>query len=183
MEELDRIGARVTLMGVLGGIGGAASAIMKGHARLSRTAGLSALSCGMAATALLGAERIVDLCISNINASSLQQQQQQQQEDGNSDYLEQFRKQRQRTMLITHAAGGAIGGALLGALYTRRPFQGVVVFIPIMMCVGLGESMFQDMKDEEYTRRRKMHPDIQSNHSPYSLDEPNAHRRDEQQSQ
>jgi hypothetical protein len=198
MEELDRIGARVTLMGILGGIGGAASAILKGHARISRAAGFAALSCAMSATALLGAERIVDLCInknnSTNNASKLLQQQQQQQQDGldGHDLLEQFRQQRKRTMLITHAAGGAIGGALLGAIYTRRPFQGMAVFIPVMMLVGLGESRFQDKKDEEYVKRQRneaptrLAADLHQTHrTPDARDEPQnvANMRHDQSSQ
>jgi hypothetical protein len=191
MEELDRIGARVTLMGVLGGICGAASAILKGHARISRAAGLSALSCAMSATAVLGAERIVDLCINNMysNAASSSPLIQEQDDVDGHDLLEQFRQQRQRTMLFTHAAGGAMGGALLGAIYTRRPFQGMAVFVPIMMLVGLGESMFQDMKDEEYARRRKnprQAADLhETNQSPDSGDESNiaSIRQEEQPSQ
>lgn len=54
--------------------------------------------------------------------------------------------------LGSHAIGGMIGGALLGVLYTRRPGQGVLFFTPLMVLIGTGEKLFEDMRNERIER-------------------------------
>ena len=54
---------------------------------------------------------------------------------------------------ISHVAGGLLGGALMGAAYQQRPLNGIAAFVPLMMAIGAGESIFLDMveaKRREY---------------------------------
>jgi hypothetical protein len=129
MEEFDRVSNRVTLVGGMGAIAGVAIGMYKGHP-LPRTSGLTAVSCALAGTACFGAERFVSLAGNRLLG------------------LDRTLGHWERTF-FSHVVGGSIGGALLGALYMRRPIRGVVFFTPVMMVVALGEVLFEDLKNDK----------------------------------
>ena len=57
-------------------------------------------------------------------------------------------KQEKRLLLTSHAFSGVAGGALNGYLFHRKPRQGMVYFVPVMMGVA-GIEMYIEQKREE----------------------------------
>ena len=139
MQDFDRIAARVSIAGALGGFAGVGTALYKGHP-MARTVGLTAMSCAMVSTACLTSER---LSARALRGGPLEE------ELGRSSFL-----------VVTHACGGVVGGGISGYLYIRKPLHGMVFFVPVMMAVGFAESLFQDLVDEQRRRglqRRNTH--------------------------
>jgi hypothetical protein len=130
MEEIDRLAARVTAVGCLGALAGVSIGLFKGHHRIARTAGLTAFSCALCGTACLGSERLAANAGKFLLGDSIK-----------SDY-------RWPATFLSHAIGGGAGGAFVGGLYMGRPTRGVVFFVPLMTLFGLGELLFEDMREE-----------------------------------
>lgn len=126
MDDIDRISARVTIAALFGALAGVGTSLLQGHV-LSRTVVLTAGSCAMVATGLLVPERIA------------------------SKLLPPTGNPWEHT-LSSHALGGFFGGSLLGALYKKRPTQGALFFVPVMLLVGTGEQLFADLREEQIQR-------------------------------
>jgi hypothetical protein len=131
MEEIDRLAARVTAVGCLGALAGIGIGLFKGHHRIARTAGLTAFSCALCGTACLGTERLAANAGQYLLGS----------ENVKSNY-------RLPATFVSHAIGGLAGGAFVGVLYMGRPTRGIVFFVPLMTMFGLGELMFEDMREQ-----------------------------------
>jgi hypothetical protein len=131
MEDVDRVAARVSVVGVLGAWAGASIGLFKGHHRIGRTVGLTAFSCAMCATACLGSERLA----ANAGQYLL----------GRDNIKANYRWP---ATFASHAVGGYVGGAFVGGLYMGRPTRGIVFFVPLMTLFGLGELLFEDMREE-----------------------------------
>ena len=136
MEQLDRVGVRVTLAGCLGGIAGVLHAMLRGHPMV-RIASLTAFSWALTGTACFGAERI----------SSLSTRQY---------LLEHLSLSPMQCTLVSHAMGGAVGGSLLGFLYIRKPLHGIAFFVPLMLVIGTGEQLLDDMRQERIQELNKL---------------------------
>jgi hypothetical protein len=131
MEEIDRLAARVTAVGCLGALAGVGIGLFKGHHRIARTAGLTAISCALCGTACLGTERLAAKAGQYfLGGDNLK-----------SNY-------RWESTVVSHAVGGYAGGAFVGGLYMGRPTRGIIFFVPLMTLFGLGELMFEDMRAE-----------------------------------
>jgi hypothetical protein len=131
MEEIDRLAARVTAVGCLGALAGVGIGLFKGHHRIARTAGLTAFSCTMCATACLGSERLA----ANAGQYLL----------GADNIKNNYRWE---STFLSHAVGGYAGGAFVGGLYMGRPTRGIIFFVPLMTLFGLGELLFEEMREE-----------------------------------
>ena len=126
MEHIDHTSARVTLSALLGLVGGSGYATLTGLP-LRSTSIKVAGSFAIAGTALFSMERIAFLAF--------------EQSLGGEE-------QHRRLLLTSHAFSGVAGGALNGYLYQRKPIQGMVLFVPIMMGTALLELSFQRRKLE-----------------------------------
>ena len=127
MEEIDHVAARVSLTSCLGGLAGVTTALLKGHP-VARTAGLTAFSCALSATACFGAERLAAVSFRLV-------------------HLDRQWDRKQLTM-ASHAVAGAVGGGILGGLYLKRPARGIIFFVPLMSLVGFYELLYEDMRQE-----------------------------------
>jgi hypothetical protein len=130
MEDLDRLTTRISLSAFVGAIAGVGTSLFKGFP-MRRTVGLTALSCAMTGTACFGAERCATIVSRRLWGHL-----------GNE----------WDTVLTSHFIGGVVGGSLLGGLYIGKPVHGVVFFVPLMLLVGTGEKLFQDMREEHLQR-------------------------------
>jgi hypothetical protein len=126
MDNLDQIASRVTLAGSIGALGGVATSLFKGTP-MGRTVGLTAFSCAMTGTACFGAER----CAAMVSSKFFHH---------DSGAWED--------VLLSHSIGGIVGGSLLGSLYKSKPIHGVAFFLPLMLLIGTGEKLFQDVREE-----------------------------------
>ncbi|KAL7559087.1 hypothetical protein ACA910_017502 [Epithemia clementina (nom. ined.)] len=102
----------------------------RGH-YLGRSTVLTAASCAMTGTICFGIERLAFVAI---QASPI---------EATRDIPRLY------VLLATHTIGGTLGGALLGAVYNRRPINGMFALMPLMFLIGYGESKFQDLVDEK----------------------------------
>jgi len=134
MEELDRVGVRVTLAGCLGAMAGVGRALLRGHP-LVRTCTLTAMSCGLTGTACFGAERVVSL-------------------SSRTYLLNQHHFSPLECTLFSHGVGGAMGGSLMGLLYIGKPLHGIVFFVPLMLVIGMGEQFLEDVRQERIQEHR-----------------------------
>jgi hypothetical protein len=139
MEYVDHIANRVTCATLVGGLWGCLSAMHKGHI-LSRSAGLTAFSCAMTATACFSCERIADYALNTFvveryNNNNNNNNNNNTASETKTDIMSSSLKQ----TIMTHAIGGCLGGGLTGALYIRKPLRGVVFVTPLMMLVGYVE--------------------------------------------
>jgi len=128
-ETLDHLSARVTLAGILGAAAGSLRAVLKGHA-VGTTAAKTALSCAVCATACLTTERLAYHGMHSFPNES------------NPTITRYF----------SHLVGGIFGGSLLGSIYVRKPIQGALYFVPLMMGVAYTEGLWQEyirMMEEE----------------------------------
>lgn len=132
MEAIDQLASRVTAIAAFGGMAGTGIALFKGH-RLGRTAALTAFSCALCGTACLGSARLVSSA---------------------GEYLmgPPAKKNDWERTLASHFVGGWIGGGLIGGLYTGKPARGVIFFAPLTLLFGLGEVLFQDLRQERLER-------------------------------
>ena len=156
MNEIDHIGQRVMVGSIVGGFGGCISALYNGKIIL-RTSALAFVSCSLTATACFGCERIANIVITNLlsihkNTNNAN--------DDNNDILLNNKKTTTTTtttllqspkppnfeqMILSHTLGGIMGGGISGMLYIGRPLRGVAFLTPIMMIIGYGEYLFQDL--------------------------------------
>jgi hypothetical protein len=129
-QAVDHVSTRVSLAGVTGALAGSLTALYRGHHSLLRTAGLTSFSCAMAATACFGSERLAYTAARSYLLRP---------EESN------IAKQKYLS-LATHAIGGLVGGAWVGALYIGRPLRGAFFFTPIMMVIATAEGQFAQMR-------------------------------------
>lgn len=127
-DQLDYMAARVSLACVIGGAAGTTSALYRG-ALVGRTALLSSLSCGMAATACFSFERLASAVLASDEAPIV-------------------------SKTTTHAIGGALGGALTGALYRKKPIQGALLLTPVLIVIGLGQELYDGLRQERLQQNR-----------------------------
>ena len=127
MEYIDHVAARVSLCALSGFSYGTVYASWKGLP-LRSTSFKIATSFAMAGTALFGFERI--------GYAATQYQQQQNTNDNNQHF----------SLFTSHSFAGITGGAINGYLYRRKPIQGVIVFVPIMLGFALLELTWQKKK-------------------------------------
>ena len=114
-ETMDYMSARVSLAAAAGGIGGLTLAHYRGYHFPARTVFHTAMSTAMAATACYGMERIAH----HAATTALR--------------LYGCGWSENSLRYASHAAGGLLGGALLGALYIRKPIRGALFFTPLML--------------------------------------------------
>jgi hypothetical protein len=133
MEQLDRVATRVSLAALMGTLAGVGTAMYKGHP-MARTVGLTAFSCAVTATACFGAER----CVNTLIRKGFHQD-----ATENNSW---------ESVLGSHAAGGTLGGSILGTLYIGKPVHGIVFFVPFMLLVGTGEKLLYDVQEEHIQR-------------------------------
>lgn len=88
-----------------------------------RTAGLTAVSCALAATACFATERVVHTAIGNDSSLA--------------------------GLAISHTVAGALGGSFLGFLYQQRPLKGAVLFTPLMLLVATAEASILQVREEK----------------------------------
>jgi len=112
---MDYMSARVSLAAATGGISGLTLAHYRGYHFPARTVAHTAMSTAMAATACYGMERIAH----HAATTALR--------------LQDGRWSENSLRYASHAAGGLLGGALLGSLYIRKPIRGALFFTPIML--------------------------------------------------
>jgi hypothetical protein len=143
MDEIDRIAARVTVVGCLGAMAGIGIGLFKGHHRIARTAGLTAFSCALCGTACFGSERLASTAGRYLLSA----------DSNNVDKNDNDDDNRWPATFLSHAVGGSVGGALLGQLYMGRPVRGIVFFVPLMTVVGLGELLFENKREERLRQR------------------------------
>lgn len=129
METVDHISARVAFFGCLGGAAGALGALYSGFPML-RFVGMTGGSMAMISTACFTSERLAAFAIDNVMDPQMR----------NRDSWE--------FTLTTHAVGGFAAGALLGGLYSGKPARGMALFVPFMLAIGVGEQLFEEMKQE-----------------------------------
>ena len=152
---MDHIAARVSLAATMGAAAGMGTAILKGHAAAARTTALTAFSCAMVGTACFTTERCA--------AVALQQLQQNRDDSNDTNKNVAFRSSSMTKtinnswefVLTTHAVGGVLGGALTGWLYLRRPLRGVAFLVPLMLLVGTGEKLLEDVRREKQNERQQ----------------------------
>lgn len=132
-RHLEHFANRVALVLGLGATWGYLQAQSLGHFP-GRSAALTAMSCGIVATTCFGIERGTTVVLENTIATS---------------GVEDTAIPRLYRLLFTHTIAGSAGGAILGTLYQKRPFNGMLLCVPLMLMVGYGESMFQDLVDEK----------------------------------
>mmetsp|Transcript_7747 Transcript_7747/g.10154 ORF Transcript_7747/g.10154 Transcript_7747/m.10154 type:complete len:140 (-) Transcript_7747:206-625(-) len=131
MEDIQHLSKRVSLAGAIGAISGSTIALLRGHP-VARTAGLTAFSCGMVGSVCFGTERLTNALV--------------------SDMMEGYMSRRNK-LLLTHGTAGCAGGSMLGMLYQGRSLNGIALFLPLMLLAGLGESRFQDSRDERIRKK------------------------------
>ena len=150
-ETLDYMSSRVSLAAVMGGAGGFAIATYRGYHFPARTVGRTALSTAMAATACFGAERAAYAVLRRCCYD----------DDGGGGDADPF-----SLRFASHCAGGLLGGALLGALFIRKPLRGAAFFTPIMLVTAAAEQKFYEVRREkqldflkEHERQQQQPPD------------------------
>ena len=144
MDVINHISARVSVAAVFGAAIGIGTAIHKGHHVPIRTAGMTALSFAMVATACLVSERLVAVAMDPSIVID--------DDHHGSSTNKRIKRWSWESTLQSHAAGGVLGGGLLGYLYLKRPLRGVVFFTPVMLLVGTGEMLYQDVVWEHKQR-------------------------------
>jgi len=155
LEQVDYVSARVKIFTGFGALGGVGTALFKGHP-MGRTVLLTAVSCALTSTALFTGERIATAAwrmqsAPNATAQPDHNSRQPPPSQAVPDWEE---------ILTTHAMGGVLGGSMLGYLYIRRPLHGALFFVPLMLLVGTGEKLFQDLRQEriqEYHKLKQRH--------------------------
>ena len=127
-DSLEHIATRVRISAVTGGVAGTLVGLYRGHHSVLRTSGLMSASCAMAGAACFATERIVNSVMKDTSFQG---------------------------RMVSHAAGGALGGAFLGFLYQQKPLRGVVFFTPLMVLICATEGSLQEMqrqRQEDYLR-------------------------------
>lgn len=133
MEEFDRFSVRVGLSGAAGVTAGTFLALLKGYP-VPRIAGLTGLSCALAASACFGSERIIAVSSQALIEPVI----------GSANFT-----------LLTHGAGGVVGGHILGGAYKRRPLQGVLFMTPLMLLAGVLENYYQVLRENRIATLEK----------------------------
>mmetsp|Transcript_27754 Transcript_27754/g.41996 ORF Transcript_27754/g.41996 Transcript_27754/m.41996 type:complete len:137 (-) Transcript_27754:122-532(-) len=122
MDEVRKVSNRMTATGAAGMFVGFFLAIRKGLPAV-KTALTIGMNCAMIGTTCFGFERV-----SNVGLRRIMEQ----------DYHEQ--------LFMSHAIGGAMGGALLGGLFQRRFLPGIMVFTPAMIAVAFAEIKYEEAR-------------------------------------
>ena len=130
MEDFDRVTSRVSLAAVFGALAGTGTSLLNGTP-MRRTIAFTAFSCALTGTACFSAERGATLV---------------------SRHLFHRHGNQWEDVLVCHSIGGVVGGAILGTLYIGKPLHGVVFFVPLMLLIGTGEKLFQDVREEQIQR-------------------------------
>jgi len=136
-ETLDFLSPRVALSALAGGTGGLTLASLRGYHFPARTAGLSAASCAAVATACFGVERVAHAALSNLAPAPIM--------GDNRDWMR----------YASHAAGGLLGGSLMGVLYIRKPIRGALFFTPIMLAAALFDKKFTNYRQGKHEQIRE----------------------------
>jgi hypothetical protein len=103
-----------------------------------RSTALASVSCAMAATACCVVERAAHYAIGTAYPVA----------SGSISSLSGSEWNRSSLTLVSHGVGGVVGGAFLGAMYARKPIQGMLVFGPLMVASGVGDVLYNEMRDE-----------------------------------
>lgn len=130
--------SRVSISALVGLLSGGSLAILKGHP-IGRTAISVAGSCALIGTACFGFERMAHV---SIKAAV-----------GEENLASSMAPSRQ--LLLSHAIGGTLGGAMAGVLFQYRPIPGMLTFAPAMVVIGMGENKFQEMREERLREIRQ----------------------------
>lgn len=133
---LDHLTARMTASAFTGMGFGAIFSTYKGLP-MTKTSLSAAASCALISTACFGAERLAYGLIHQVTG-----------EDSTTD---------SNILYGSHLLGGICGGAVVGYLYQRNPFRGMILFTPIMLGIGKLEitldeyraSRIQQMKETD----------------------------------
>lgn len=138
MDDIDYVANHVGAFCLTGLFSGAAYAKFKAFPtrRISLRAGAS---CACVATTLFVFERIANISL-------------RKESDANDSRIS-CNDVDIRTTLSSHAFGGAFGGGLNGYLYHKQPIRGMVLFTPLMLCLGA-------MKLEYKRRKQKRESEL-----------------------
>jgi len=137
-DQVDHLSNRMLISALSGAFLGGSHAIFRGNPAPRASIQVS-VSFALAATACFGIERGSYILLKKIDNSV---------KDENALYA-------------SHAAGGVLGGGLLGGIYQRRVFGGALLFTPIMMGAAYGEIQFRNWKHEKIKElMRKKHSNL-----------------------
>jgi hypothetical protein len=129
-DHLDHVASRVATASVAGGFAGVTVATYRG-APIGRTAALTSVSWGMAATACFSVERLTSVVFASIAIE--------QNVDDRSAFFT-F----PRHSISSHLVGGAVGGGFVGLLYGNKPLQGALFLTPVLGVIGFVQQLFED---------------------------------------
>lgn len=138
---LDHVSKRVVLSGVGGAVAGSFTAVYRGHYSTFRTASLTALSCALVGTACFGTERLVYHALTRM---TMMQPQQPTGANGTKQNTADVTWPSSYVLsLVSHAVGGLLGGAYIGAAYSNRPGRGALMMAPLMMGIVVVEEQYK----------------------------------------
>jgi hypothetical protein len=128
-DHLDYLSLRVSLSGVTGLVSGTFIALYRGHDSIFRTSSRTGFSCALVGTACFGMERLAYIGMTQYLWN-----------DHDREELYRNTKKQYYLKLISHATGGALGGAYVGGLFTGKLVRGAAVFAPFMVFIAMTEN-------------------------------------------
>lgn len=123
-DEVLRVSNRMVMCSIAGLTVGAAMATRKGLPVI-RTALVMGANSAMVGTACFGLERVSNLALRQVMNDN---------------------ESKNTQLYISHAIGGAAGGALVGSLFQFRALPGLLAFTPLMVMVAYGEIKFEEAR-------------------------------------
>jgi hypothetical protein len=118
-DHLDHVASRVVTVATYRG------------APIGRTAALTSVSWGMAATACFSVERLTSVVFASFAI-----------EENVDDRSAFFTFPRHS--ISSHLVGGAVGGGFVGLLYGNKPLQGALFLTPVLGVIGFVQQFFED---------------------------------------
>jgi len=132
---VDRTANRMSLAALGGSVLGLSTATLRGTPIFATTLS-TAFSCALAASACLASERLFYTIIPRPSPIL----------KGYEDYL-------------AHACGGALGGSIVGALFSRKPLPGAFLFTPLMLGVAYAE---RELRQYQMQRLEELIKELES---------------------
>lgn len=133
-DHLDHLTRRVTVSALAGLFLGGSHAIYRGYPAPRASLQVS-VSCALAGTACFGIERMAHILLDKLINSSA----------GDMDRNDIQKK----SLYVSHAVGGVLGGGLLGGIFQRRFISGTLLFTPLMIGAAYSDIQFQNWKQEK----------------------------------